>query len=273
MATEGGKQSIVINTNANQWTARSDQEWCHVEKDKMMINLVIDANPGDKVRTASVTVTAGGKVERTVTVVQSAGKAGCYIFPTRAIVTVPSSGTYGMYLPSSTEMVVRVQTNLKGWTCSSDESWCVVRCDDGNVYFSVNPYYSTRQRTAVITLTHEEMEYSQITVTQTPWTSLQVAFPDGDSLPVDGGSIRVKIYTNASEWTARTASENCWFSLEVADSETLVISAPKRTGSTPRPGEEVIVSTEKNTETFVIYEAQSYNEGYGYDDGVTDWDD
>jgi len=272
--TEGGQQSVWVDTNASSWTAQCEQPWCHIAKDGSMLNLSFDANTDGKVRTASVSVKAGKVgLERMVTVVQSAGKTGFYIYPSRAIVRVPSNGSYGVSMEGISEMTLRVQTNLTDWTCCSSEKWCEVRCDARNLYMYVYSHSSTKERQASVTFMHEGLEYSQITVIQNPWTSLQLAFPDGEALPIGGGSIRVKVYTNEDSWSAAATSADCWFTLEKTDKETLVLSAPKRTGSTPRPGKAVTVTAGEHTESFIISESPSFNEGYGYDDNQTEWDD
>lgn len=270
---EACKQSIMVTTNASSWTAESNQAWCKTAKDGNMLTLTAGANPDKQVRVAIVTVKAtGSTLQRTVTVTQSAGASGSWLNPTQSTIIVPSTGTYGVERPGISEMSVRVTTNLKDWTCRSDQEWCEVHCDATKVYIFANPYQGDEERAAVVTLSHEGMDYSQFTVRQSAYTSLQVAFPDGQVIPITGGTIRVKVYTNVSEWTATAASKDCWFTMTKTDANTLTITAPARQGSTQRQAQEVTITAEKDKETFTIYESVSTNESYGYGD-VTEWDD
>ena len=272
-AKEGGKQSIIVTTNAPAWTAVSDQAWCHTSQNGTELIVEAGKNPDLQLRSATVTVkVTGSRLEQRISIVQSAGEEGKYITPTRATVRVPSSGSYGVYAPGLSEMPILVQTNLTDWTCRVDQDWCEVRCDAGNVYIRVAPHESMQERRAVVTLSHGGLDYAQILVIQMARTSLQLAFPDGTSLPVSGGTIRVKVYTNISDWSATPASADCWFSLTKTDDETLTLTATRRQGSTPRPPQQVTITAEKDSETFVIYETSSVNEGYGYGD-VTPWDE
>ena len=123
-----------------------------------------------------------------------------------------------------------------------------------------------------MTLSHEGVDYAQITVTQLPPVLMQFEFPDGKTLPVNGGSIKVKVYTNVAEWSAAPASSNCWFTVTKTDNETLTLTCDKRQGTTPRAAQEVVVTADEETFRFTVSEASSSNEGYGYGDG-SEWDD
>lgn len=270
--SSSGKQSIIVNTNARSWTAQSDQAWCKTEQSGTMLNLSADANTGSQVRVAKVTVkAAGSSLERTVTVVQSAGDADKYILPTQAIVRIPSTGSRDVSYLGVWELSLHIQSNVTGWTCRVDQSWVEVRCDAGNVYVGVYPNAAMTERTAVITLSYEGKDYAQIFILQKEKTALQLALPDGNSLPIGGGSIRVKVYSNIADWEA-SVPDGCWFTITKTDAETLTLTCQKRETGTPRLGQEVTITALKETEKVVIYEAASYTEGYGYGE-ESEWDD
>jgi len=216
-------------------------------------------------RTANITIkTADGQLQRIVVATQSVASGGNYIRPVTQIVGAPARGM-------SMETYVRVETNLTGWTCRSDQSWCRVRCDATNVYILVEGHFSMTERKAVVTLSHEGTDYAQISVVQDPTVTLQMMFPDGQTLPASGGTIVVKVYTNISSWSAQSKSGDCWFTVTKTDGETLTLMAPKRQGTTPRTPQEVLVTASDATFSFTVSEGQSSGEGYNYGDD-TPWD-
>ena len=234
---EGGQKTVTVTTNAPRWTATCDQSWCTTKREGTALIVTAEAN-------------------------NEAG--GSYIHPIQTTITFSAKAT-------KIEEVIRVETNLTGWTCRSNADWCMARCDATNLYLFIVEHLLMEERKAVVTLSHEGVDYAQVFVTQEGTILLETAFPEGQTLPVAGGSINVKVYTNIKDWTATTAS-NCWFSIAKTDSETLTLTALKREGSSPRPPQEVTITAEYKTTRFTISEASSENENYGYGEGA-EWDD
>lgn len=263
---DGGEQTIDVTTNAPGWTAESNKSWCTTKRDGTKLTIRATANNEGELRTAVVTVkTTDGKEQRTVTVTQTVGSGASYIRPVQSTITFSAQAT-------KIEEVIRVETNLSGWTCSSNAEWCMARCDATNLYLFIIENILMDERKAVVTLSHEGTDYAQVFVTQEGVVTLYADFPDGQTLPVNGGSIKVKIYTNIKDWTAAPTATNCWFSVTKSDNETLTLTASARQGTRPRPAQEVKVTADYETLSFTISEATSSNEGYGYGDG-SEWDE
>ena len=262
---EGGQKTVTVTTNAPSWTATCDQSWCTTKREGTTLIVTAEANNEKELRTAIITIkTSDEKEQRKLTVTQTANAGGSYIHPIQTTITFSAKAT-------KIEEVIRVETNLTGWTCRSDADWCMARCDATNLYLFIVEHLLMEERKAVVTLSHEGVDYAQVFVTQEGTILLETAFPEGQTLPVAGGSINVKVYTNIKDWTAATAS-NCWFSIDKTDSETLTLTALKREGSSPRPPQEVTITAEYKTTRFTISEASSENENYGYGEGA-EWDD
>lgn len=165
----GGERQIAVATNASGWTTKSDQSWCTAKQsNNTSLTIVAGLNSSNNLRVATVIVqTNDNKVQRTITVNQSASSDGNYIRPAKASITIPYNGSHGIeFVEGISEESIHVDTNLTGWTCRADESWCEVRCDKSNVYILVMPYFGTEDRHAVITLSHEGTDYAVINVIQ-----------------------------------------------------------------------------------------------------------
>ena len=263
---DGGQQTIVVSTNAPGWVTETDAAWCSLQRDGSMLVASVPPNDEGALRTADIVIkTADGGLQRTVVATQSMASGGNFIKPASHIVGAPARGM-------AMETAVRVETNLTGWVCRSDQPWCRVRCDAAHVYLFVEAHSNLSERKAVVTLSHEETDYAQITVVQEPAVTLHVTFPDGRTLPASGGTIAVKVYTNISDWTAQPLADDCWFTVTKTDGETLTLAAPRRQGSTPRTPQEVQVTAGDAAYCFTISEGQSSGEGYDYGDD-TSWDD
>lgn len=262
---EGGQKTVTVITNAPSWTETSDQPWCTTQRAGETLTVNVEPNSSRELRVATITVkTSDGKEQRTLTVTQSENNDVSYIRPAQSTIIFSAMAT-------KIEEAIRVETNLTGWTCRSDAEWCQARCDATHLYLFIIEHLLMEERRAVVTLSHEGVDYAQVTVTQQGTIMLETAFPDGNTIPVTGGTIRVKVYSNIQDWTA-SAPTNCWFSIKKTDNETLSLTAPKREGSAPRAPQEVTITAEYKSTRFTIREASSESEGYGYDQ-ATEWDD
>lgn len=166
---DGGERQVGIDTNAPGWTAESNQPWCSAKQSRSdLLTVTVGANTDNQLRAATIIVkTSDNKVQRTITVSQSYISDGNYIRPARASITIPFNGTHGIeFVETISEETIHVDTNLTGWTCRADQSWCAVRCDQSNVYILVMTYLGTEERHAVITLSYNGIDYAFINVVQ-----------------------------------------------------------------------------------------------------------
>lgn len=171
----------------------------------------------------------------------------------------------------SMEEYVYVGTDITGWTCSSDQPWCKVRNDEQCVYFRVSPHERYNDREAVVTASFEGKVYAKLTIKQRAKIFFYFEYPDGKAMPVGGGSIKVKVYTNSNYWEVIPPIDS-WITVTKTDDTTITLTAPAREGTTPREDQTIRIYGE-DVGSFVIKDGgKSSNEGYEYDDKTTPWD-
>ena len=171
----------------------------------------------------------------------------------------------------SMEEYVYVGTDIAGWTCSSDQSWCKVRNDEQCVYFRVSPHERYSDREAVVTASFEGKVYAKLTIKQRAKIFFYFEYPDGKAMPVSGGSIKVKVITNSSYWEVVPPIDS-WITVTKTDDSTITLTAQAREGSTPREDQTIRISGEDARSFTITDGGESSNEGYEYDDKPTPWD-
>lgn len=61
--SESGNQNIIIATNIDSWTAKSDKSWCHTTVHGETLNISVDESDERYVREATITVTAADQTK------------------------------------------------------------------------------------------------------------------------------------------------------------------------------------------------------------------
>lgn len=197
---------------------------------------------------------------------------GDYLIPTQNDVTIPWTGTWGQMVENFSKIWVYVTTNFEGWTCRSDAEWIVLDNDASSVHIFVSYNYHHGERSGNIILSHQGNDYSTIKITQKGMPAFHFVYPDGQSLPVSGGSITVKVYSNYT-WELGQPEAGCWVTATQVDQETLRLSAAARSSDAPRPDCHVTLIGWGVEATLTISEAgEGITESYQYDNDVTGWD-
>ena len=113
-------QTITVTTNQPAWDAVSDQSWCTVSKSGNSFTVTASAYTGTSPRNATITVTAGVAVPKTITVTQEGATGilavGSYYY---------SDGSYSMALDNSKTcigVVFSVTGQQSGLVVSLDET-------------------------------------------------------------------------------------------------------------------------------------------------------
>ena len=137
--------------------------------------------------------------------------------------------------------------------------------------YRVSPHKRYKDREAVITASYEGKDLATLTIKQRAKIFFYFNYPDGTAMPVDGGSIVVKVYTNSTWWNVMTA-EDSWVTATKTDDTTITLTASARQGTTPRENQKIFISGEDSSSFTVTDGGKTGNEGYHYDDNTTPWD-
>lgn len=146
-------------------TVRSSDEWCEAElladTEKDNLRLTVMANPDEKERTATVTVSAPECESVAITVTQAARTPEPFL--TVSVTEFPEVGSAGEKLAAT------VTTNQSGVQVASSEKWCEVSYNPSvskdNLALTVAANTGA-QRTATVTVSVPACEPKQIVVTQ-----------------------------------------------------------------------------------------------------------
>lgn len=146
-------------------TVRSSDEWCEAElladTEKENLRLTVMANPDEKERTATVTVSAPECESVAITVTQAARTPEPFL--TVSVTEFPEVGSAGEKLAAT------VTTNQSGVQVASSEKWCEVSYNPSvskdNLALTVAANTGA-QRTATVTVSVPACEPKQIVVTQ-----------------------------------------------------------------------------------------------------------
>lgn len=178
--------STIFNVTSNSnWTASSNQTWCTINSGGSgngTITAVYEENSSIEPRVATITVSASGAANQTVTVSQEGAAATLAVTPPNHNVS-PLAGS-----------VIFMVTSNTNWAVQSNSDWCITNTEgSGNANlvaeYSENETYEIRVAELVITV--EGLPSQTVTVTQDAST---VSVSD---IPLNG----FQLYPNPAQQT------------------------------------------------------------------------
>jgi hypothetical protein len=215
VAAGGGEATIAVTSNLTWFVAGADAAWCTVSpvvgEGDGTVQLHVAENPALTPRTTTVTISAGDKLNKTVTVTQAASGVTLWIDET-AVGAPIAGGNYMVAVTSNTAWTVAV---------SAGATWCAVYPEsgegDGTVRISVAKNPTLLARAATVTLTAgaliKTVAVTQEGVTPTLWI---------DNTPVNastaGGNYMVAVISNTT-WTVAVSAGATWCTVSPAVGE------------------------------------------------------
>jgi len=202
-ATSSDNKAIIVSSNAN-WTVSSDHDWlistASSGSENQTITLTATANPTIQSRTAVITVSVPGAIERKVTVTQAAGAPNLSISSSALRVQALSS-TVGLNLNSNTAWAV---TGIQPWLAISKNS------GTGNEILSVTVSANQKisQRSAILVFSANGVADQTCTVTQEAATPTLTVTPQVFSVRALSDSTKLIHISSNSTWTA--SSDQNW---------------------------------------------------------------
>ena len=183
----GGKKSVTVRSNVG-WKASSSATWCKVSPAEGSGDgtLTVQAEPNTTTdeRTATLSITDGNQIVRTVTVKQTGEEP--------RLTVEPATLDFGNKGGKSS---VKVTSNAS-WKAESDAFWCSVSPTEGkgdkSLTIEVEANSSTEQRTAVITVSCGSQVVRKIEVAQAGADLFKIT-PSRVTVSGDGGSFEITV--------------------------------------------------------------------------------
>jgi hypothetical protein len=136
-------KTISITTTAQSWDATADASWISLSKQSNSLTVnVVSGNTNSSPRTATIRITAGNALEKTVTVTQAAH---------HTLSVSPSSLSFAA--DETGEKTVSVTTNASDWNVTTGVSWITLTKQSNTLRVSVTANSSTSSRSGTITVT------------------------------------------------------------------------------------------------------------------------
>ena len=165
-ADETGGKTIAIVTSAQSWDATTDaSSWISLGKqgNTLTVNVSSD-NTGSSPRTATITITAGNALVKTVTVTQ-ASRHTLSASPSSLSFTSDETG----------EQTVAVSTTAPVWNVTTTDSWITPNKQNNTLGVRVSKNTGTSDRNANVTITAGNALPVTVSVTQAAF-----AVPNGN---------------------------------------------------------------------------------------------
>ncbi|KAF0203231.1 MAG: hypothetical protein FD170_1220 [Bacteroidetes bacterium] len=190
--------SIISNTN---WTTQSNAGWCTVTSSGSgngTLTASFTANTATTPRTATITISASGASNQTVSVVQAGAAATLSVSPSSQTVNAPEGST-GFNVFSNSQ-----------WNASSDSEWCTVTSagsGNGTLTASYDENTGTASRTATITISATGTGSQTVSLEQFGSDAALAVSPEYQNVGNEAGETFFDIISNTS-WTA--TSNELW---------------------------------------------------------------
>ena len=196
-----GNTSFSVTSNT-AWIAQSNASWCTVTSSGTgngTINAYYTENLSTNSRTATITISASGMTDQTVSVTQAGAAVILAVSPPSHNVT-SSAGTTDFSVVSNT-----------GWNAVSNAGWCTVT-PSGNGSGAITANYEenteTSSRTATITVSSSGIVDQLVTVYQIGTASALAVAPLNQNVSSETGSTSFEVTSNTS-WTAQSDASWC----------------------------------------------------------------
>src|SRR5574344_1108462 len=130
---KGGISSVAISTNIKGWTCKSDQEWCVPKVLGNSLECNVEGEyAGLESRTAIITFYNGKETLGTLKIVQTPNPNP---IPEKSYLKVGDNITQMVVSDRGGIANIYVDTNVKGWSCTSDQNWCKVTNTEASVMY------------------------------------------------------------------------------------------------------------------------------------------
>jgi hypothetical protein len=265
---KGGISSVAISTNIKGWTCKSDQEWCVPKVLGNSLECNVEGEyAGLESRTAIITFYNGKETLGTLKIVQTPNPNP---IPEKSYLKVGDNITQMVVSDRGGIANIYVDTNVKGWSCTSDQNWCKMTNTEASVMYDVEAGYAgTEPRMAMIIFYNGEEALDTLKIIQDPHPDIQVV---SFKVSPNGGEYTVIVKTAVSEWS--TWTNESWLTVSKVSGATLkVVVAARPTGvSTAREGK-VYLKAHYNETYFVVMDDDPKwgGDDYNYGDNE-DWD-
>lgn len=276
---KGGQQTVIVTTNASNWSAQSNQSWCKVTQSGTTLLVAVDVNTDTNQRAAIITVSATGVSQsQSISVTQAAGSNEPYLVIGENLkqVVFPYEGG---------SQTLDVQTNCDDWTIDYSPTnlfiYTVTKVSSSKVRIDVEqrPYNHPDPENSIISFKDKDgTKLAELKVIQDPIpvfniSSYRTVSPKGETC---------KIWIDVSTSSLSAVTSASWIEVKevVCDFRSCCVTidvAPRQEGEQPRYA--LMEFTAHNvTAKMIIYDEDGQlpnptlgGDGYTYDD-PTPWD-
>lgn len=129
----GDTFSYTVTTNQDHWDVQSDKTWCKAEKNQDGTGFTVTALPNSLATApedATVTVSAGGAADITITASQAGAAPALSILPALYEIQFPAE-------PGNQKYDYTVACNESSWTVVSNKEWCKATKNQDGTGFTV----------------------------------------------------------------------------------------------------------------------------------------
>jgi hypothetical protein len=201
VSSSSGTISFSVASNLN-WNALSDADWCVVTASGSGNGVLIadyDENTEDSTRVATITISANGVSNQTVTLTQANMEVILHLSPqTQNVPASAGSTTFSVYSNTS-------------WTAQSNADWCsVTPSGTGNGFlvaeYTANP--ATTERTALIIISAAGCSDQLATVIQAGAAATLSVEPPSVNVSPEAGFTTFTVSSN-TDWAVQSDAEWC----------------------------------------------------------------
>ncbi|MBK6344351.1 MAG: T9SS type A sorting domain-containing protein [Bacteroidales bacterium] len=196
-----GSTSYTVTSNVS-WTAQSNAGWCTVTSSGTGNGeLIADftQNTNNSARMATITLSAPGTTDLSVTLTQAGAAIILQISPSNQNVSSNAGTTHFSV------------TSNSAWTAQSDAGWCTVTpsgSGNGTIIATYSENTITTSRTANITVSSEGVADQIVTVYQFGAAPVLQVSPPGQQVPPESGSVNFAVTSNTG-WTVHSDAAWC----------------------------------------------------------------
>lgn len=237
--------SVSCNTD---WTASSNASWCTITSSGTgngTITANYSANNATTPRTATITVSADGASNQTVTVTQAGFAPAITVTPSNQNVTA---------LAGSTSFTVTSNTN---WTVQDNASWLTATSSgggNGTIAANYTANTGTTARTATITISAAGAPNQIVTVIQAGLTPAFTVTPSNQNVMALPGSTSFSVTSNTN-WTVLDNASWLTATSSGSGNGTITANYTANTGSSVRMATLTVTATGIGSVTITVTQA------------------
>lgn len=240
----GGEAPIFVETNEASWTIDNSSKWLKVVKTDYGANVICDANPSQKERTAVVTVTLESKRLKKKVFISQYDEKTTFTIPQRVISFDCNGGKND---------TVWVKSNYGQWVARTNNDWLSVGRKYGGVRIECAENLGAEDREGVVFVEsgNSNNDYQRIIVRQKgniPY--LNVTKPVY-KMAGNEWTVTISVNTNVANWTISPAVGNDWCTVKKVDAHTAQVTVLKN--NTLRQRTDSVVFEGKGVKTNVVF--------------------